>query len=287
MNNNSLGALLNNSKLKPEVTLDTVAKTIDVLSEDQQVEDTKSTLPNEIHAKLQEKKAQEEILLGEEASLNEGPVHISDDNISDPGDHRVTKEDTKMYKRALILKIDRYSKLVGQLIPKLNYDTSLADLEMYSDKVEDAYTRKGKMQIYRLIIQGIAWSVEWLCIYMGQKKMSGWSNHIKETIAAYDIYFDEMTKPIITKIKDKDGTIKSTIVENPSFLNKLQLSPTANLAMTMVHSFIIYYGSMKFLDAVDFSNIKAEEEKKAKSNDEYEFLDQKDEEKIEKKEKKN
>ena len=279
--NNTLGSLFNDSKIKPEVKQDIIPK-IDNLPEDAQAEETKSMLPNELHDKFQAKKITEEIILNQD-TLIDGAVPITkpiedniidDDTISEQGDRRITKENTKEYKRALLLRIDHFAKLSGILIPKLNFESSLADLEMYADRVEDGFNRKSKMQIYRLLIQGITFSVEWLCLRMGQKKMQGWSNHVKETINTFDIHFDEMTKPITTKIRDKEGNVKITTIENPSLLNKLQVSPTTNLVLALVSSFIVYYGSMKFLDAIDFSNTKAEEEKKNKKNDEYEFLDQ-------------
>jgi hypothetical protein len=283
--NNTLGALFNNVKIKPDAQVDTMQK-IDNLPEDSvHQDDMKSVLPNEIRDKEQEnKKISGEFVMGEQlidaAELNKKTTEISaeefGDDISDTGDRRVSKKDIREYKRSLLLKIDRLSKLTGQIIPKLNYDTSLNDLELYSDKVEDEYTRVNKMRIYRLMIRGIAWSVEYICKYVGLKKVQDWYKHIGESIGTFDTYFDDMTKPITTKVKDKEGNVKITTIENPSFLNQLQLSPTTNLILAMATNFILYYGSMQCLDAIDFSNDKIDKEKEKKKNDEYEFLNNAD-----------
>lgn len=266
-NISNLSLIFNSEKFKQDISQDAI-KDIDRMSEDP-IEKPKDINNDIDHLSKPDKinpSDQDEIKLVKESGPEEnlGPEPDIDDQLSDPGDEAMSdlgdrhykKADTLEYKKFLLRVIERYANITKMKIPpSLGYRSSLDDLELWKDRAEEEFNRSNRLRLYRYTIYGIAWVVEYICKLMGKVNAEGWCKHIQKTISEFDIYYDEMTKPITEKYTDPvTKQVKYKTVPNPSFFNKIQMSSGASITFALLGSFIGYYAANDIATFVEYAS---------------------------------
>jgi len=177
-------------------------------------------------------------------------------------------DDEEQIKQGYRRIIDAFGKQ-GYNIGNFNPEGAVGHYKVVHDTLLEEVKRKSKYRFFKNFI--------WLCCYLFEKGVSaighglrfeGWARNVWTNIDELRPYFDEMTKPIYIQEESTGRTIQ---VENPSIINRINLSPELMIVFSLIRSAVTYttvrniekltsYFGLEDDDEEDLANLEIEEE---------------------------
>lgn len=133
--------------------------------------------------------------------------------------------------------IDAYGKR-GFDISQFDPSGDLSHHRIVHDSIIYEAKRRSKYSFFKNLIWLISFIVEKAVVNIrSDLKLKGWSKQVWSEIENYRPYFDDMTKPIIFYDSETGRTVQK---ENPSIINKINLSPEIMVFIALLRSAITY-----------------------------------------------